>query len=80
MMMTWLNAAGLVFNLLGAGVMAVSVIASRPTIERMLATGYGGPPNPDAVADRRRQSNLAILGLGLLFIGFLLQLIASWPR
>jgi len=79
-MMKWLNVAGLVLNLLGAGVMAVSVVASRPAIERMLSTGYGGPPNPDAVADRRRQSNLAILGLALLFVGFLLQLIASWPR
>jgi len=79
-MMKWLNIAGLVFNLSGAGVMAVSVIASRPAIERMLSNGYGVPPNLDAVAVRRRQSNLAILGLGLLFIGFLLQLIASWPR
>jgi hypothetical protein len=78
--MMWLNVAGLIFNLLGASVIAVSVIASRPTIEKMLATGYGGAPNPDAVADRRRQSNLAILGLLLLVIGFLLQLIASWPR
>ncbi len=77
--MKWLNVAGLIFNLLGAGVIAAGVIASQALIDRVTASLYGGP-NPAAQADRRRQSRFAILGLGLLCIGFLLQIIGSWPR
>jgi hypothetical protein len=75
----WLNVVGLICNLLGAGVIAVGVIASRASIDRVMASLYSGP-SPAAQADRRRQSRFAILGLGLLCIGFLLQIIGSWPR
>ncbi len=77
--MKWLNVAGLIFDLLGAGVMAASVIASRAAIDRVTTVPYGGR-NPAAGADRRRQSHLAVLGLVLLCIGFLLQIIGSWPK
>ena len=33
-----------------------------------------------AVADRLRQSRHTIIGLALLFVGFLLQLLAAWPK
>ncbi len=78
-MMKWLNVAGLICNLLGAGVIAAGVIASRAAIDRVMASLYSGP-NPAAQTDRRRQSRFAILGLGLLCIGFVLQIIGSWPR
>jgi len=78
--MAWLNVLGLIFNLVGSGIAAIGVIASRASIDRMLMTPFGGTPNPDAQADRRRQSNLAITGLGTLCIGFALQIIANWPR
>jgi hypothetical protein len=78
-MMKWFNVAGLIFNLLGAGVIAAGVIASRASIDRVMASLYSGP-NPAAQADRQRQSRFAILGLGLLCIGFVLQIIGSWPR
>ncbi len=58
--MEWLNVAGLIFNLLGAGVIAAGVMASRASIDRVMASLYGGP-NPAAQADRRRQSRFAIL-------------------
>ena len=77
--MAWLNVLGLIFNLVGSGIAAIGVIASRAAIDRMAGSYYGGP-NPDAQADRRRQSNLAITGLGTLCIGFALQIIANWPR
>jgi hypothetical protein len=54
-------------------------VLSRAAIDRVMASLYSGP-NPAAQADRRRQSRFAILGLGLLCIGFLLQIIGSWPR
>ncbi len=76
--MKWLNFAGLIFNLLGSGTIAAGVIASRAGIDRVIASIAGA--NPAAQADRRRQSRFAILGLGLLCIGFLLQIIGSWPR
>jgi hypothetical protein len=78
--MAWLNVLGLIFNLVGSGIAAIGVMASRAAIDRMLMTPLGGTPNPDAQADRRRQSNLAITGLGTLCIGFALQIIANWPR
>jgi hypothetical protein len=77
--MAWLNVLGLIFNLVGSGIAAIGVIASRAAIDRMTGSCYGGP-KPDAQADRRRQSNLAITGLGTLCIGFALQIIANWPR
>jgi hypothetical protein len=66
--MAWLNVLGLIFNLVGSGIAAIGVIASRAAIDRMTASYYGGP-NPDARADRKRQSNLAITGLGTLRLG-----------
>jgi hypothetical protein len=77
--MKWLNVAGLIFNLFGAGVIAAGVMASRASIDRVMASLYSGP-NPAAQTDRRRQSRFAILGLGLLCFGFLLQIIGSWPQ
>jgi hypothetical protein len=77
--MKWLNVVGLIFNLVGAGVIAAGVLASRAAVDRIAAAlevGLG----PAAQADRRRQSSFAIVGLGALCIGFLLQLIASWPK
>jgi hypothetical protein len=67
--MAWLNVLGLIFNLVGSGIAAIGVIASRAAIDRMTASYYGGP-KPDAQADRKRQSNLAITGLGTLCLGF----------
>jgi hypothetical protein len=63
-----LKVVGLICNLLGAGVIAVGVMASRATIDRVMASLYSGP-NPAAQTDRRKQSRFAILGLGLLCIG-----------
>ncbi len=77
--MKWLNIVGLFCDLLGAGVIAASVIASRAAIDRMTGSYYSGP-NPDAQADRKRQSNLALIGVGLLCIGFALQIVGTWPR
>jgi hypothetical protein len=74
-----LNVAGLIFNLLGAGVIAVGVIASRASIDRVMASLYSSS-NLAAQADRWRQSHFAILSLGVLCIGFALQIIGNWPR
>jgi hypothetical protein len=74
----WLNVAGLIFELLGATVITFGVIASRKHVEQVtqMIVGY----NPAERADRRRQSNLALVGLGLLSVGFVLQIIATLPR
>ena len=69
-----MNVLRLISNLVGSGIAAIGVIASRAAIDRMTASYYG------AQADRKRQSNLAITGLGTLCVGFALQIIANWPR
>ena len=59
--MKWLNVVGLIFNLVGAGVIAAGVLASRAAVDRIAAAlevGLG----PAAQADRRRQSSFAIVG------------------
>ena len=61
--MKWVNVAGLIFNLLGAGVIAAGVMASRASIGRVMASLYSGP-NPAARTDRRRQSHFANPRLG----------------
>jgi hypothetical protein len=77
--MEWLNVLGLAFDLAGAVVIAVGVVASGDQIKRVTSTAYGGA-NLATIADRRKQSRYAIAGLGLLCLGFVLQLIGSWPR
>ena len=77
--MAWLNVLGLSFNLVGSGIAAIGVNCVSSGDRSDDGSYYGGP-NPDAQADRRRQSNLAITGLGTLCIGFALQIIANWPR
>jgi hypothetical protein len=76
--MRWFNIVGLVFDFAGTIVIALSVIPSRSEIDEMTRTVYGG--NPTARADRLRQSNLALAGLGLLIVGFLLQIIGDGPK
>ncbi len=77
MTVRWLNILGLVCDMAGAVLMALGVIASRRHIDEMTRMIAGH--NPAERADRRHQSNLAIAGLALLVLGFVLQIVASVP-
>jgi uncharacterized membrane protein len=65
--MKWFNIVGLIFDLAGVIIIALSVVPSRGQVEV-------------ASADRRKQSTFALVGLGLLVVGFILQIIGGWPR
>ena len=77
-LLRWFNVIGLGLDFAGAVIITLGVIATRKHIDEITTSKYGH--NPAEREDRRRQSNLAIVGLALLLSGFLLQIIGSWPR
>jgi len=92
--MKWLNVLGLVLDIVGAIILTRGLIVSNHQAVE-LGRGYAaisrggyevsGDPTPEnlalpPVADRLRQSRSAKWGLAFLILGFLLQIIASWPR
>ncbi len=81
----WLVIIGLCFELLGAIFLAYGLILSKKkAIELGLSywaddTEEGDLKLPQ-VQDRLKQSRNAIIGIILLGVGFILQIIGSWPR
>lgn len=67
----WFNVIGLVLDLFGVVLMMVGFIPSRKQIDEEGAPDRSG---------RRGQSNLVILGLVLLGLGFVFQIMGGWPR
>lgn len=80
----WLNILGLTLSLAGAISLAWGLILSR---KRALKIGVSRFAEDDDekntrlphVRDELRESRFALIGLILLIIGFLLQIIGSWP-
>jgi hypothetical protein len=80
----WLNIFGLVLSLVGAISLAFGLILSR---KRALGIGVSrmAEDSDDRniclphVRDEQRESRFALIGVILLVIGFLLQIIGSWP-
>jgi hypothetical protein len=74
----WFNVIGLVLDMFGAVLVMVGLIPSRKQIDEVTRMVYGAnaPDRPG----RRRQSNLVILGLVLLGLGFVFQIMGGWPR
>ena len=77
---------GLLFDILGAGVLAWSLFVSKTEAIRLGGTYW--MPNDDAdddeflkvppIANLFLQSKRAKIGLGLLVLGFILQIIGAW--
>lgn len=91
----WVNVVGLAFDIAGAFVLAYGLMISRRKaveLGRSSWPGLGAPHEPPTqenlamnlrlppVQDRLAQSRNAIIGFGLLFIGFALQIVGNWPR
>lgn len=80
----WLNILGLTLSLAGAVSLALGLIISR---KRALKIGVSRFAEDDDkknirlphVRDELRESRFALMGLILLIIGFLLQIVGSWP-
>ena len=81
----WFTVAGLILDIIGAVVIAVPLVVSkRKAVEIGVTRLAGDTPKENlqlpAVRDRLQQSRLAKWGLGLIALGFALQLIGGWPR
>jgi len=80
----WLNITGLFFDLFGAIVLLYGLILSKKDaitlgISRACSEREEDNLKLPAVADFLKQSRNAIIGCVLLCIGFVMQIIASWP-
>jgi hypothetical protein len=78
----WLNIAGLVLNIIGTVVILAGIFVTKKGaieigVSRWTPSTLEESLKLPAVADRLRQSRLAKCGLGLIIVGFILQLLAS---
>jgi len=85
--MEWVNAIGLLCDLLGAAVLATGLFIGEDNALKLGSPYYvEGTPETRAedlkippVQDRLRQSDRAKAGLAILTVGFVLQIVANWP-
>ena len=80
--MAWLGVLGLSCGLAGAVVLAYGLVVRKERAIQLATPRYAESVDATmpAVADRLRQSRHTITGLALLFVGFLLQLLAAWSK
>ena len=81
----WFSVAGLILDIIGAAIIAVPLVVSKQKAVEVGVMRLSGSTLEEnlrlpAVRDRLQQSRLAKWGLGLLTLGFVLQLIGGWPR
>ena len=81
----WFSVVGLVFDICGAFVLTKAVIVSKHDAVELGVMNLSGNTEEEnltlpAVQDRLKQARFAKIGLALLFVGFALQLIGSWPK
>lgn len=81
----WFSVIGLFCDLVGAAFLAVGLIVSKQqAIELGVSRWSGGTEEQQsslpAVRDRIIQARRTKVGLGLLMLGFALQIYGSWPR
>ena len=79
-----LNFIGLIFSFAGAVTLALGLIVSRGRALRAGLPLMASDRNEDNlrlphVRDRMRVSRLALVGVVVMAVGFLLQLIGNWP-
>lgn len=74
--MGWVNVIGLGLGTLGAIVALSGLVTSREAAIDVSTPKWGGK---QAQEDRLLQRRNATVGLGLIAVGFVLQLIAAWP-
>ena len=81
----WFTVAGLIFDVIGVVIIAVPLVVSKRKAVEIGAPHFAGDTLEEnlrlpAVRDRLQQSRLAKWGLGLIALGFVLQLVGGWPR
>ncbi len=80
--MMWLVRIGLFCDLVGAALLGYGLVTSKRKAIQREVSYYADclDESTPGVADRLRQSRSAVTGLGLLFFGFLLQLVSTWSE
>jgi hypothetical protein len=83
--MEWVNTIGLFCDLIGAVFLSYGLIISKKEACKLGSSYYGGETDEEninlpPVQDRLKQSLNATIGMFFLVVGFLLQIIGSWPR
>jgi hypothetical protein len=79
----YLNMVGLGLDFLGAFVLTLNLIISEKEAIRLELPRWAWRTDEEnlklpQVQDRLKQSRHAVIGMGLLVLGFLFQLAASW--
>lgn len=80
----WFDFTGLILSLAGAISLALGLIISRKQALKIGVSRFAEDDDEKNtrlphVRDELRESRFALIGLILLIIGFLLQIIGSWP-
>jgi hypothetical protein len=80
----WFTIHGLACDFLGAVFIAYGLMISNDKAIELSVSRYSGNDGENLklpqVKDRLKQSANAKIGVAFLIIGFLLQLVGSWPR
>jgi len=81
----WLNIIGLISGIVGAGILSYGLIINKKNAIELGVSKWAGSTDEEnlklpQVKDRLNQSKNAIIGLIFLSIGFILQIIANWPK
>jgi hypothetical protein len=82
--MDWVNIVGLFSDAVGAVFLTYGLLISKERAVELSVSRLAGKTVEEnlrlpAVADRRRQSRNAAIGLFFLLLGFTLQIVAAWP-
>ncbi len=81
----WFSVVGLLLDAAGAMALAAGLFISKAgavelSVARRAADDVEGNLSQPQVQDRLRQSRNAVIGVILLALGFILQIVGSWPR
>ncbi len=81
----WLNIIGLVSDIIGAGILSYGLIISKKSAIELGVSKWAGSTDEENLKlpqakDRMNQSRNAIIGLIFLASGFILQIVANWPK
>ena len=79
------NIIGLALDALGAVVLTYGLVITKKDALKLGVTRWAGQTDEEnlklpQVQDRLRQSRNAVIGMVLLVLGFIFQIVGSWPR
>lgn len=83
--MAWVKVVGLILDSAGAVFLAVGLIVTKERAAELGVPRWAGSTLEEnlklvPVREILRQSRRAVVGSTLLLLGFVLQVIANWPR